>query len=367
MTQPEPTTPGAGAAPADGRTDGPRPAHGRTDGPRPVHGRTDGPRAAQGGADGPPPADGGAAAASDTRRAPDLPAPPPRQPGADGAAAGYRPGHTLPIAAEWRRQAARRRTQFTLAGMVLLPLVVLLAFQFGGGDDDDNGSRRGEFASLADLATSGGLNFAVFTVLVSSSFLLVVAVALFFGDTVASEASWGSLRYLLAAPVPRARLLGAKVVVAAGYAAAAVLLLACTALVVGTLRYGWHPLSSTVAADVPAGAGLARLAGIVGYLLVSLSVVAALAVLLSVSTDAPLGAVGGAVLLFIVSNILDQIEALGGLREWLPTHYQQAWLGLLSTPAQADDIVRGCFSAVAYTTVFLAAAWWRFRRKDVVS
>ncbi|WP_229789362.1 ABC transporter permease [Pilimelia terevasa] len=273
----------------------------------------------------------------------------------------------MPLAAEWRRQAARRRTQFTLAGMVLLPVIVLLAFQFGGGDEDEGRSGRGEFSSLAELATSGGLNFAVFTVLVSSSFLLVVAVALFFGDTVASEASWGSLRYLLATPVPRARLLLAKVLVAAGYAVSAVLLLAVTALLLGTLRYGWHPLASTVAADIPPAAGVARLAGIVGYLLLSLSVVGALAVLLSVSTDAPLGAVGGAVLLFIVSSILDQIEALGGVRDWLPTHYGQAWLGLLSTPAQADDIVRGAFAAVAYTTLLLAAAWWRFLRKDVVS
>ena len=59
---------------------------------------------------------------------------------------------------------------------------------------------------------------------VSVGFLLVVAVALFCGDTVASEASWASLRYLLAAPVPRSRLLRQKLIVAVAYAAAAVLL-----------------------------------------------------------------------------------------------------------------------------------------------
>ena len=56
-------------------------------------------------------------------------------------------------------------------------------------------------------ATNGGLNFTAFSFFVSTGFLLVVAVALFCGDTIASEASWSSLRYLLAAPVPRARLL----------------------------------------------------------------------------------------------------------------------------------------------------------------
>ena len=63
-----------------------------------------------------------------------------------------------------------------------------------------------------------------------------------------------------------------------------------------------------------------------GYILVTETVVAGLAFLLSVSTDSPLGAVGGAVGLIIVSNILDAITALGGWREILPSHWQFAWL-----------------------------------------
>ena len=54
----------------------------------------------------------------------------------------------------------------------------------------------------------------VFTLFASTSFLLVVIVALFAGDTVPSEASWSSLRYLLAAPVRRERLLRQKLIVA---------------------------------------------------------------------------------------------------------------------------------------------------------
>ena len=71
---------------------------------------------------------------------------------------------------------------------------------------------------------------------VSAGFLLVVPVALFCGDTVASEASWSSLRYLLAAPVPRARLLWSKLVVALGLSLAAMVLLPLVALAVGHRR-----------------------------------------------------------------------------------------------------------------------------------
>jgi ABC-2 type transport system permease protein len=270
------------------------------------------------------------------------------------------------LATELRRQASRPRTRIALGFMVVLPLIILLAFEFGG--DGDEGARgSGAFSSLITLATSGGANFALFTLLVSSSFLLVVVVALFFGDAVASEASWGSLRYLLAIPVPRGRLLGVKLVAALLYSALALILLVGTALLAGTLRYGWEPLRSTVADQLEPWAALGRIAVATGYIGVTLLIVAMLAFLLSVSTDAPLGAVGGAVLLHILSSILDQIDALGVIRNFLPSHYADAWVGLLSTPIQIDAMVRGTISALVYATLFGAFAFWRFLRKDVVS
>jgi len=282
-----------------------------------------------------------------------------------GTAGRARPPFSL--ATELRRQASRPRTRIALGFMIVLPLIVLLAFEFGGTEDEAGGTGSGAFSSLVDLATSGGLNFAMFTLLVSSSFLLVVVTALFFGDTVASEASWGSLRYLLAIPVPRARLLGAKLVAALLYSALALVLLVGTALIAGTARYGWEPLRSTVADELDPWTGFGRIAAATGYIGLTLLIVAMLAFLLSVSTDAPLGAVGGAVLLHILSSILDQIDALGVIRNFLPTHFTDAWVGLLSTPIQSDAMVRGAISALAYATVFGAFAFWRFLRKDVVS
>jgi ABC-2 type transport system permease protein len=270
------------------------------------------------------------------------------------------------LATELTRQASRPRTRIALGFMIVLPLIILLAFELGGsGDNTNNGS--GAFASLVDLATSGGPNFALFTLLVSASFLLVVVIALFFGDTVASEASWGSLRYLLAIPVPRGRLLSVKLVASLIYSGLALLLLVGTALAVGTARYGWKPLRSTVADQLEPWPALGRLALATAYIAVTLLAVAMLAFLLSVSTDAPLGAVGGAVLLQILSNILDQITALGTIRDFLPTHFADAWVGVLSTPIQVDGMVRGAISALAYATIFGSLAFWRFLRKDIVS
>jgi ABC-2 type transport system permease protein len=96
-------------------------------------------------------------------------------------------------------------------------------------------------------------------------------------------------------------------------------------------------------------------------------VVAGLAFLLSVSVDNPLGAVGGAVMLVVVSNILDQITALDPYRQYLPTHFQYAWVDTLSSPIRWDDMIRGTGLALAYAAVFLGYAWLRFDRKDITS
>jgi ABC-2 type transport system permease protein len=287
----------------------------------------------------------------------------PEAPG--GAAAGYRPGATLSVWTEVRRQLTRRRTQFVLGFLVLLPVILFLAFKYGTDNNPNRANNGG--SGFVEFAKVGAANFTAFTLFVSASFLLVVVVALFCGDTVASEASWGSLRYLLASPVPRARLLGVKLVVGLLYSAFALVLLTGVALLVGGLAFGWHPYQTLTGDEVPAGQAVLRLAGVVGYLAVTLLVTAGMAFLLSVLTDAPLGAVGGAVLLFIVSSILDQVTALGSLRNVLPTHYIDSFTGFLAVPVQTDQMVKGAVSALVYATIFFAAAWWRFLRKDITS
>jgi len=282
----------------------------------------------------------------------------------DGAP-GYRAGATLSLWAETARQLTRRRTQFALGFLIVLPLVLVVAFLVGGAPDDDEGEGRG--VSLIDLATASAANFTLFTLFASSTFLLVVVVALFCGDTVASEASWGSLRYLLAAPVPRGRLLRQKLLVALGYSAFALVLLPTVALVAGTVAFGWSPLETPLGEHISPWAAVGRIALAVGYIGLSLMIVGSLAFLLSVATAAPLGAVGGAVMLYITSNILDSVEALGELRVVLPTRYNLAWLGAVSSPVQTEEMVKGAISVLLYSTLFLALAWRKFSRKDIVS
>ncbi|MGQ0779020.1 MAG: ABC transporter permease [Pseudonocardiales bacterium] len=278
-----------------------------------------------------------------------------------GAAPGYRASATLPLRVELMRQLKRTRTALTLGFLALLPILLWLAFELGSDGEDSGG------VTLIDLATASAGNFVVFTMFSSVGFLLVVVVALFFGDTVASDASWSTLRYLLAIPVPRGRLLRQKAAVAALLSAFALVLLPTVALVVGVIAYGPGDLVSPTGQSLDFATAVSRLALAPGYLALHLGWVAGLALLLSVSTDAPLGAVGGAVMVSILSQILETIDALGSLRDYLPTRFSSSWFDLLAAPLDWTDLATGAFSGLAYATAFGVAAWHRFATKDITS
>jgi ABC-2 type transport system permease protein len=286
---------------------------------------------------------------------------------------GFRPERTLRVRVEFVRQLRRRRTQLTVLVLLALPVIMALAFQVssttGSAGDAPQGSsgRSGSGSALVTLATTGATNFSLFTEFASAGFLLVVIVALFCGDTVASEASWSSLRYLLAIPVPRARLLRQKLIVALSLSFSANLLLPAWAYLVGGAFFGWAPGQSPLGGTFGTGTALVRLLIVVGYASVQSLLVAALAFLLSVLTDAPLGAVGGATLLVVVSNILDSITSLDPYRRFLPTHFQYSWLDALGPNVTWDDMMRGTGLVLVYSAAFFALAWWRFQDKDILS
>ncbi|MFF9405739.1 ABC transporter permease [Streptomyces anandii] len=278
------------------------------------------------------------------------------------AASGYRPGRTLPLRVELVRQLKRRRTLIMGGILAALPFVLAVAFAIGGSPGG-----RNDRVTLMDTATASGANFAAVNLFVSAGFLLVIPVALFCGDTVASEASWSSLRYLLAAPVPRARLLWSKLVVGLGLSLAAMVLLPVVALAVGSAAYGWGPLRIPTGGALDTATATQRLAVVVAYLFVSQLVTAGLAFWLSTKTDAPLGAVGGAVGLTIMGNVLDAVTALGHWRDFLPAHWQFAWADAVQPHPEWSGMVQGTAISVTYALVLFALAFRGFARKDIVS
>ena len=270
---------------------------------------------------------------------------------------------TLTIRVELVRQLRRRRTLVAFGLAIALPLIVVAAVKLG---PQSRGFGDGDL-DLVGLATAGPWNFTLTMLLFASGFLLTIIAAMFLGDTVASEASWSTMRYLLAAPVPRRRFLRAKMIVGLLLTAITLLILIAVSCLIALIVFGSQPLTSPLGGSFDVTTSWQRLAIVTAYIGIQLLIPAGIAFLMSVLTDVPLGAVGAAVVIVIVLNIIDAIDALGDLRRFLPTDYGGSWADALGQQIAWDDMAIGASYALVTFAVLAAIAVLRFDRKDILS
>jgi ABC-2 type transport system permease protein len=266
---------------------------------------------------------------------------------------------------EMVKQWRRTRTYIALGIVVVLPIVMTLAVKYG------ERGRRGENPdALFELARRSGLVMPAAALLFMSQFLLVVVVAIFAGDAVAGEATWGNLRYLLVRPLSRNRLLGAKLAMATVFAAIATVLIVVTGLIAGGLAFGFHRIDVdlfTFSLHESVPQLVQHLTIATAYVAWGMAAAVTLAFMISTMTDTPIGAIGGGVGLYVVSQILDAIPQLGAIRYGLPTHYLTDWRPLFVANEANAEMIRGVVVQIPYVVVFLAVAFWWFNRKDVLS
>lgn len=266
----------------------------------------------------------------------------------------------LPFRVELARQLSQLRVRIALIVLAVLPVVVRVALLIGGPPASGRGT-----TDLTALAQVSGPTFAAFVLVLTGGFLATLVAALLFGDLIAGEASRSTLKYLLTVPVPRLRLLGVKVQVAAVLLLAGLVALTAVALLVGVLSYGTSGLQVPGGPRLAFGDSVLRLLATTGAAAAGLLWAAGLGTLLTVVTDSPLAAAGGVVLASILSRILDQIPALGDLRVVLPTHYSSAFQQFLTAPIDLAPVASAVLSGLIWAIALGTLAAWRFTRKDV--
>lgn len=266
---------------------------------------------------------------------------------------------TLPLHVELVRQLSQWRVLAAVGVLLLLPVVVRLAFLLGGAQPSQTG------ADLGALAQGSGGGFAAFVLLVSGGYLVTIVVAVLFGDLIAGEASRSTLKYLLAIPVPRLRLLGTKAAAAALILLAGLIGMAAIALLIGVLSYGPGGMQVPNGPRLDLAETVARLALTTAVTPFGLLWAAALGVLLTVLTDSPLAAAGGVIVVAIVTRTLDQVEALKDFRLWLPTHYAFAYQQFLLQPVDLRPIADALVNGLLWVLVLGPLAAWWFHRKDI--
>jgi ABC-2 type transport system permease protein len=279
------------------------------------------------------------------------------------------------IGVELTKLVRRPRSWVAIALLCLLPAVVAVFVAVTHVVPPP-----GQGPTLLSTVLSNGSLFPAAALAIVLPIFLPVAVAVVAGDAVAGEASSGMLRYLLARPVGRTRLLVAKLISLVVFVLAAVIAVALTAYLTGRILFGDKPITagtggitSGVIASSLSGTPLTpadilvRTLGAIAFIAVSMLGVGAIALFLSTLTDSSLAATLGALAALITSGVLVALNSAAAVSPYLPTRYWLAWVDFFRQPIFWRDIERGFAIQGVYVLVFLAAAWANFATKDITS
>ncbi len=267
------------------------------------------------------------------------------------------------IAVELRKLVLSPRTWVTILLLDALPtlVAVLLALT-------DLGPRPGTGPAFLSAVLSDGTLFPLAAIAIVLPLFLPAAVAVMAGDAIAGEAQGGTLRYILIRPVGRTRLLVAKLASVVAFVLLAVLIVAVTAYVSGSVLLGHDRVATSVSGSALSSNQVAwRTALSLAYATLSMLGVAAVALFLSTVSDSPLAAALGALALLIASSLLLTLDAAHSLQPYLPTRYWLSFVDLFRDPILWRNVVRGSALQGVYVAVFLGAAWANFTTKDITS
>jgi ABC-2 type transport system permease protein len=255
----------------------------------------------------------------------------------------------------------RRRNWAGLAVLAAVPVLIGVAVKVS----PPRGGGGGEGPDFFSSITGNGLFVALAALTVELPLFLPLAVAAIAADTVAGEANLGTLRYLLAVPVGRTRMLVVKYAAVAVFAVAATLLVAVVGAVLGLALFGGGPVTLLSGDRLSFAGAIVRLLAVCGYLAAGLCALGAVGMFVSTLTEQPIGATVAVVILNVASFVLDSIPQLGWLHPYLLTHWWMAYGDLLRDPVATDGLRHGLLTAAGYTLVFWSAAWARFGSRDV--
>ncbi|MBD8063303.1 ABC transporter permease [Actinomycetaceae bacterium Sa1BUA1] len=225
----------------------------------------------------------------------------------------------------------------------------------------------GQGPPFLDRVTQNGLFVSITGLVVTIPLFLPLTVGVVAGDTVAGEASLGTLRYLLLAPVQRGRLLLVKFAGAAVFCLAATLSIVVAGSIIGALLFPVGPVTLLSGDTIGAWEALVRALLVALYVTVSLLGLAAVGLFLSTLTVVPVGAMAATAVLAIVVQVLGSLEQLAWLHPWLLSEHWLGFADLLRQPVDWGSFADNALLQLGYVAVFGALAYGRFTTKDVLS
>jgi len=281
----------------------------------------------------------------------------------DGRAADARPGGAWALlVSELTVLFRRRRTWALLLALAAIPVLIAVAVRLSSQEPTP-----GRGPPFLDQVTQNGLFVAFTGLIVSIPLFLPLTVGVVAGDTIAGEASLGTLRYLLVAPAGRVWLLVVKYVGAAVFCLAATLTVVTAGVLAGLALFPVGPLTLLSGDTISLGESFLRALLIAGYVTVSLLGLSMIGLFFSTLTVVPVGAMAATIVLSVVAQVLDSLPQLDWLHPWLFSHYWLDFADLLRQPVDLSSFGANALLQGGYLLVFGALAYGRFVTKDILS
>jgi len=187
------------------------------------------------------------------------------------------------------------------------------------------------------------------------------------GDSVAGEAGYGTLRYLLAVPAGRTRLLAVKYGVIVTFGLCATFIVSAVALAAGAVLFPVGPVTLLSGTTVSLAAGLVRLLFVTLYVAAAMAALGAIGLAISTLTEHAIGAIAAIMILVVTSEVVDNVPQLAVAGPYLPTHWWLSFDALLRVPVDTATLLHGLLSFAVYTVLAGSFAWARFTSADVTS
>jgi ABC-2 type transport system permease protein len=197
--------------------------------------------------------------------------------------------------------------------------------------------------------------------------VLPVVVAVVAGDSMAGEAGYGTLRYLLAVPAGRTRLLAVKYTAIVLFGLCATVIVSGVALAIGAVLFPIGPVTLLSGTTVPLTEGLVRLLFVTLYVAAAMAALGAVGLAISTLTEHAIGAIAAIALLVVTSEVVDNVPQLSAIGPYLPTHWWLSFDSVLRVPVDTSSLLKGLLSFAVYIVLFCSFAWARFTSADVTS
>jgi ABC-2 type transport system permease protein len=259
----------------------------------------------------------------------------------------------------------RLRNLVLLAVLAAVPVVLGLVLKFSSPQPGGGGS--GDGPAFLGQVTGNGVFLAFLALVVELTLILPLVIAVVAGDSIAGEAGRGTLRYLLAVPAGRTRLLGIKFAAVVAFCLCACLLVAAVAVALGAVLFPVRPVTLLSGATIPLAAGLLRLLFVVLYVAAGMAALGAIGLAISTLTEHAIGAIAAVLVVAVASEVADNVSQLATVHPYLPTHWWLSFDALLRSPVDWPELGHGLLSFGVYAVIFCSAAWARFTTADVTS